>query len=245
MEYEKKTLTDEVVLGDRKKRCVVCGVVFERPPNRANRVWESRKVCGNVCQKKMPGVGFQKEHIAYIGSERTRFVKGHDTWNKGTSIQTNDALLEWRKTHPEPHNKGKKLSKETIEKIKKARALQENSGFQKGEKHWNWDGGKTALRKLVQGLYQYKKWRSDVFKRDNYTCQDCGKRGGILNADHITPYSVIIKNNKVTNIDDAKKCQQLWDVDNGRTLCVSCHRQTDTYGNRIKTNADRASTLGN
>jgi len=30
-------------------------------------------------------------------------------------------------------------------------------------------------------------WREKVFKRDNYTCQVCGKKGGYLIADHIKP----------------------------------------------------------
>ena len=37
-----------------------------------------------------------------------------------------------------------------------------------------------------------KKWyslRAKVFKRDNFTCQYCGKIGGKLEADHVVPFS--------------------------------------------------------
>lgn len=37
-----------------------------------------------------------------------------------------------------------------------------------------------------------KKWHEImkiVFKRDNYTCQYCGNKGGILEVDHIVPFS--------------------------------------------------------
>jgi len=54
------------------------------------------------------------------------------------------------------------------------------------------------------------------------SCLFCGCKGEI-NADHIIPFAKIVRDN------DMKK---LWDVNNGRTLCAPCHRQTDTYGNR-------------
>ena len=30
--------------------------------------------------------------------------------------------------------------------------------------------------------------------------------------------------------EEAIKCNELWDINNGRTLCHPCHRTTDTYG---------------
>ena len=54
-----------------------------------------------------------------------------------------------------------------------------------------------------------KKFRKGVFERDGYTCQDCGETGGKLNAHHIEPVS---ENKELAT-----------DLDNGVTLCVSCH----------------------
>lgn len=35
---------------------------------------------------------------------------------------------------------------------------------------------------------------------------------------------------KKTNcFEDAKNCGLLWDINNGETLCIACHRQTDSY----------------
>ncbi len=89
-----------------------------------------------------------------------------------------------------------------------------------GDKHWNWRGGinqkHETERKLFQRKAEYVAWRRGVFERDNFTCQHCGVKGVYLHADHIKPYSTHPK----LRID----------LSNGRTLCVSCHRKTDTWG---------------
>jgi hypothetical protein len=61
-----------------------------------------------------------------------------------------------------------------------------------------------------------REWRVNVFVRDNYTCQKCGKQGGRLHAHHIKPYKA---NPELRH-----------DIDNGQTLCVACHKETDSYG---------------
>ncbi len=124
-------------------------------------------------------------------------------------------------------------------------------GFQKGSKHTteakekvrlsllgktgpearNWQGGKTKIRFLIPGLIQYKQWRSDIFERDNWTCQTCGGRGRIgkrvyLEAHHTVPLAEIIEEYKLQSSDDCLACEILWDIDNGVTLCDECHSLT-------------------
>lgn len=57
---------------------------------------------------------------------------------------------------------------------------------------------------------EYREWRDAVFKRDNYSCQRCGKHGGTLNAHHIIRY----RNSESMRTD----------INNGITLCEKCHR---------------------
>ena len=56
---------------------------------------------------------------------------------------------------------------------------------------------------------EYRDWRRQVYEQHNYTCQKCLKRGGRLNAHHIEGYA----QNKDLRID----------INNGMTLCKSCH----------------------
>jgi len=104
---------------------------------------------------------------------------------------------------------GKKLSEEARRKISRANSR---------DNHPAWKGGVTPEQTLIRTSATYKAWRVAVFVRDDYTCQVCGLRGGRLNADHIKRFSDF----------PALRLE----VGNGRTLCVPCHRTTETYGNR-------------
>jgi len=84
----------------------------------------------------------------------------------------------------------------------------------------NWQGGITPINLKIRNSKEYAEWRTAVFERDDYTCQDCGQRGGILNADHIKPF--------------AKFPELRMDIDNGRTLCKPCHLKTPTWGGGSK-----------
>lgn len=93
----------------------------------------------------------------------------------------------------------------------------------------NWKGGTTKRCMLIRFSLQYKTWRSKVFERDNWTCQTCNKRGVYLEAHHIKELINIIKEYNIKTLEDSKKCKELWNLDNGVTLCKECHNLTK-YG---------------
>ena len=84
------------------------------------------------------------------------------------------------------------------------------------ERNWNWQGGLTKLNAKIRNSFEYEEWRKSVFERDNYTCQHCGQIGGYLHADHIKPFSLF---------PDLR-----FELSNGRTLCLDCHKKTGTWG---------------
>lgn len=84
------------------------------------------------------------------------------------------------------------------------------SDMMSGDNHYNWQGGISEQRSRDWVSREYRKWRQQVFKRDNYTCQVCGdSTGGNLNAHHIKPYR------------DYPELRR--EITNGITLCEACH----------------------
>lgn len=87
-----------------------------------------------------------------------------------------------------------------------------------GDKHWNWKGGVSKERLKDCNSKEYREWRAWIFKRDNFTCQKCGKIGGSLNAHHLIYWS-----EKPT-----PQWNYRYDRENGLTLCERCHRLIHT-----------------
>lgn len=92
-----------------------------------------------------------------------------------------------------------------------------------GTNNYGWKGGITPINEKIRKSLEYKQWRKSVFERDNYRCVGCGKKRGedgvkvlVLNADHILPFFEFPR--------------LRFDINNGRTLCVDCHRGTETWG---------------
>ena len=94
-----------------------------------------------------------------------------------------------------------------------------------GENHYMWRGGISKLAERIRKCFKYRQWRSDVFTRDNYTCQDCGERGYIIHAHHIKSFSDILRDNKIKIMEQALNCEELWNINNGITLCKKCHHK--------------------
>lgn len=91
-------------------------------------------------------------------------------------------------------------------------------------------GRKSSVRNRIKRSKEYATWRKQIFERDNYTCVMCNIRGGELQADHIIPMSIIMREHNITGYHDSLDCTLLWDITNGRTLCRECHMKTDTFG---------------
>lgn len=70
-------------------------------------------------------------------------------------------------------------------------------------------GANSNENAIIRSSIEMKECRKRVFERDNYTCMNCGKVGGNLNAHHIKPFSVYPK--------------LRFELSNGLTLCKSCH----------------------
>lgn len=93
-----------------------------------------------------------------------------------------------------------------------------------GEKANNWQGGIRPIYNIVRGCPENYQWKLQCMERDKFTCQECGDaKGGNLVVHHIKHFAEIIKNNMIEKLEDAINCSELWDINNGITLCNNCH----------------------
>ena len=127
----------------------------------------------------------------------------------------------WRRSiyvkNPNPKRgywgKGRKMSDEFCRRIslrKLGRKMSPESN-KKMVETWRKKGTSTA-----RGSWRYKKWREDILKRDNFCCTSCGCNDRyLLHVHHIKSYN----ENRELRID----------LNNGTTLCNSCHGKQDGF----------------
>jgi hypothetical protein len=100
-----------------------------------------------------------------------------------------------------------------------------------GKSNPNFKGGITKIAECIRSSTKYAEWRWNIYKRDNFKCQDCGVNNKTLNAHHIKPFRSILKEfldknkgrnqNKLTSL--AFEYNDFWETKNGITLCSNCH----------------------
>ena len=162
---------------------------------------------------------FKKGHKINLGRKHTR--KAKKKMSKARlrlkkkqgyllSLETRKKISEFRKGKP-GYMLGKKHTEETKRKISEAL---------KGERCHFWKGGITTKNQQIRNSLEYKIWRRAVFERDNWTCIWCEVKSGkgkkvTLHADHIKPFC------------DYPELR--FAIDNGRTLCIDCHKTTESY----------------
>lgn len=87
------------------------------------------------------------------------------------------------------------------------------------------------LYQKIRSSSEYDERREKIKARDDKRCQNCfkkfwDKRIGKykpLTVHHIKEFYKIILENNIKNMDDALRCEELWDIKNGILLCNPCH----------------------
>jgi hypothetical protein len=187
-------------------------------------------------------------------SESHKGKKGHpqteETRKKISEANKGEKNPNWEKIQSEESNKkrseslrgekhpfyGKHLSEDHRRKISEA-----NKGLFAGEKNpmygirkygkesGNWKGGVTPLITAIRNSIKMDEWKLSVFKRDNYKDWYSGKRGSSdLEVHHIVKLTFLVRKNNIKTFEEACKCKELWDIDNGVTMLKSNHKAHHT-----------------
>lgn len=100
----------------------------------------------------------------------------------------------------------------------------------RGPKGANWKGGLTSVNLSIRESGENKRWIRECLERDDFTCQKCGVRGVKLHVHHKKTIKELME--EVTEripLFSVKQAAQVyrpfWNIDNGITLCVGCHRK--------------------
>ena len=115
-------------------------------------------------------------------------------------------------------SKPKSLS--TIEKTSNTKKI---NGSARGHKNPNWQGG-LQKQKQPRNVLEYRKWRLEIFKRDNFTCQLCDKNS----------YEIKIIAHHKKQV--ALYPELIYNINNGITLCVNCHKRIHKNDKKFKRN---------
>lgn len=216
--------------------CLECGIHFDsisrNTPQGAISNFKKRKFCSRKCAKiniaKTPGfaeeISLRNKIVCNTSAHKAKMslaIKKVYQERPELRIPTLEAI-EKRKTAL-----NKSLKVKAVHAFQRTEIYRESK---RGSKNREYKDGRTPLVIQIRHLPETTEWRQKVFQRDDYTCQECNSYGGKLNADHIKAFSVIFTENKISSIKEAINCKEFWDINNGRTLCVDCHRKTPTWG---------------
>ena len=193
------------------KKCKYCGKEFKVFPYNKNR-----KFCSKECYWK----------YASLFPYPTTFQKGHKGFGTPESY-TKQAIkmkiIMKGKYKGERHSPATEFKKGIHNNVGKNNPMY---GI-RGSKNPKWTGN-SPLSLSIRKSPEYNEWRSIIFDKDNYACQVCytknvkGKRV-YLYAHHLISFLTIIKKNKISTLQNAINCKELWNTENGVVLCRKCH----------------------
>lgn len=181
-----------------KINCDYCGREFERSLGwvNQNRKRGRKNYCSKCRYKALSERMAGKNNPFY---DDHRFAdKNHPMYNKKHSRITRERM-------------GAAQKRRFKNPLERKRLRESHIGLQIGENNPNWKGGVSSENEKERGSSKSRRFKQDMLKRDNYTCQTCGKHGGDLIVDHIMPWSLY------------PKLRQ--NPKNVRTLCKPCHKE--------------------
>ena len=79
---------------------------------------------------------------------------------------------------------------------------------------------KKEFKKLcgqIRRSNKYINWKKKILNRDKLNLKS-------PNVHHIKPFNIILRENNITTLEEAKVCKELWNLENGITIGQGEHR---------------------
>ena len=214
--YEKKVKENKIGSKNKQIVCVHCGKPFYVSQSRVNQSEKKGyeiKYCSKSCHESDKNRTLHQPNYSKLNIERICKICGKPFLTRQYDIDKGNGIFCSYKCAGESKQQGVVIICEVCGK--EFNSYKCRIGIRK-----------TCSRKCASILKskecsevttierkrgESKEWTKAVYLKDNYTCQKCGKRGGVLNAHHIIPFSV----------DKTLR----YEISNGITLCVDCHKK--------------------
>lgn len=181
----------------------------------------------SINKKRIPWNKNKSKH-GIIAKDRAEYIKKYNKiyYNKNIEYSKNRVKEYYYNMSPEERKKRRQIQhykhyKKRYQDFKKENNISDafsNEHITKlrlshlgkiGSLASNWQGGKSDINRRLRSQDKYDQWRKSIFERDEYICQNCEQKSGILHAHHIKLWS--------------KYPKLRYKINNGITLCKKCH----------------------
>ena len=182
-------------------KCIICGKpLYRRPYELAKARYVACYEHREIAKKQFPLTDKQLKALELGRTKGDNHLRGIPK-SKESNQKRSESHKKYCSTHPDKvAERGKKI---------------------RGENHYKWKGGSSKLNISIRTMTENRKWMDAIKARDN-ACVRCGSRVN-LESHHIIPLAELIEKYNIKNREDARKTPELWNLENGITLCQKCH----------------------
>jgi hypothetical protein len=97
----------------------------------------------------------------------------------------------------------------------------------------------TLLKLKIRNTTKYLNWRLSILKRDNFTCKIChasvkDNKSLRLDVHHAKTFNDICNENSVSTVEQALGCEELWNLNNGVSICYRCHKDVEELRTKLR-----------
>jgi hypothetical protein len=91
----------------------------------------------------------------------------------------------------------------------------------------------------MRNTTQYLNWRIAILNRDNFRCQLCSSsvkdnKSLRLEVHHAKAFNDICQENNVSTVEQALACKELWNLNNGVSICYNCHKDIEKLRTKLR-----------